>query len=278
MSSKQYLAIEQHGHMIRLKTQHPRKELMELFGRTNADKMYIDNHDGTARHVGYVIGGHWITLYQLRPWQEESASMTAPRVESDGNTGVPDTFVADYRLAGVRIEPNMPDSDMVERKHLVTAWESRDAMAAECARIRAELQQLKDMRSDHVIEFDMVREALGVSIEPHQTLLERVLDAAHKKDVTQVCDGEVARDNLDKFINDHIKDRVVAELSDNDGIVELAESDYKKLMEFIKQIARMETASEFDERTDDEGMSGDDAVETLSGLIEASRKLIGEAV
>jgi hypothetical protein len=45
----------------------------------------------------------------------------------------------------------------------------------------------------------------------------------------------------------------------------------RELATFIKKIARMETASEFDERTDD-GMSGDDAVDTLSTLIEEARQ------
>jgi hypothetical protein len=45
------------------------------------------------------------------------------------------------------------------------------------------------------------------------------------------------------------------------------------LRKFIDQIARMETAEEYDERTNDDGMSGDDAVDTLSGLIRQAREL-----
>lgn len=47
-----------------------------------------------------------------------------------------------------------------------------------------------------------------------------------------------------------------------------------RMREFVEQIARMETADEFDERTDGEGMSGDDAVETVSGLVRKARELL----
>jgi hypothetical protein len=46
------------------------------------------------------------------------------------------------------------------------------------------------------------------------------------------------------------------------------------MWEFVQQIARLETEHEINERTDYEGMSGDDAVETLSGLISQARKLV----
>lgn len=47
-----------------------------------------------------------------------------------------------------------------------------------------------------------------------------------------------------------------------------------RMQEFVEQIARMETAEEFDERTDGEGMSGDDAVDTVSGLVRKARELL----
>lgn len=46
-----------------------------------------------------------------------------------------------------------------------------------------------------------------------------------------------------------------------------------RVMQFVELIARMETNDEIDERTDD-GMSGDDAVETLSALIHEARELL----
>jgi len=44
--------------------------------------------------------------------------------------------------------------------------------------------------------------------------------------------------------------------------------------QFIETIARMETESEYDDRTGD-GMSGDDAVDAVSNLIHQARALLG---
>jgi hypothetical protein len=43
--------------------------------------------------------------------------------------------------------------------------------------------------------------------------------------------------------------------------------------EFIKMVAGLETLDEYDERTDGDGMACDDAIETLSRLIETAREL-----
>jgi hypothetical protein len=39
----------------------------------------------------------------------------------------------------------------------------------------------RDMLNDARVELDMLREALGVTVEPHQTIFERMLDAARAK-------------------------------------------------------------------------------------------------
>lgn len=46
------------------------------------------------------------------------------------------------------------------------------------------------------------------------------------------------------------------------------------MAQFIGLIARMETATEFDTRTDGDGMGGDDAIETLSTLIDTARAIL----
>jgi ribosomal protein L35AE/L33A len=43
--------------------EHPRKELLEYFGRSHAQKMFCDLTNGGTRHEGYVIGGHWIRVF-----------------------------------------------------------------------------------------------------------------------------------------------------------------------------------------------------------------------
>lgn len=56
------IAIDQYGHTYKLKSKHPRKELLELIGASKADKIYI----GEGVHIGYVIKGLWLSVYKLQ--------------------------------------------------------------------------------------------------------------------------------------------------------------------------------------------------------------------
>lgn len=56
------LAIDQFGIVYHLKTAYPRKELLSMFSRRHADKMYVDTING-PKHIGYVIAGNWLRLY-----------------------------------------------------------------------------------------------------------------------------------------------------------------------------------------------------------------------
>jgi acyl-CoA synthetase (NDP forming) len=58
-----YMARDQYGQTVMIH-KHPRKELCERVGIRHADKMYIDTPEG-AKHVGYVIGGQWFTVWGL---------------------------------------------------------------------------------------------------------------------------------------------------------------------------------------------------------------------
>lgn len=64
-----YLAIAEHAlyssSPIYLTTDHPRKELLERLNAKRADKIYVDDTNGQAAHVGYIIAGVWYTLYQV---------------------------------------------------------------------------------------------------------------------------------------------------------------------------------------------------------------------
>jgi hypothetical protein len=60
---RKYLAIDQYGEKHFLES-HPRKELMELHGVKHADKIY---RDPGARHVGYVVAGHWYEVLKIQP-------------------------------------------------------------------------------------------------------------------------------------------------------------------------------------------------------------------
>jgi hypothetical protein len=68
------LAITQHGEKVILNGKHPRKELLEHFNYTSAQKMFVDTIKGEFKHVGYVIThkGYstlWCTLYNLTEWK-----------------------------------------------------------------------------------------------------------------------------------------------------------------------------------------------------------------
>ena len=67
--SKNFMSIDQHGQTQHDLGAHPRKTLMERLGRKRVGKMYRDKIDGTAVHVGYVIGQHWCTLYEVKPFE-----------------------------------------------------------------------------------------------------------------------------------------------------------------------------------------------------------------
>ena len=64
----QYMAVDQYGQTFH-GLDHPRKDLLERLGYKYAQKMYQDTKDGNAKHTGYVIGGHWFTVYAVAPWQ-----------------------------------------------------------------------------------------------------------------------------------------------------------------------------------------------------------------
>jgi hypothetical protein len=57
------LAIDQYRQIHKIPGKHPRKELMDLFGRRRAAKIYQDKKDGSVVHVGYIVAGHWCSLY-----------------------------------------------------------------------------------------------------------------------------------------------------------------------------------------------------------------------
>jgi hypothetical protein len=55
------LYISQYGDKFYARTVKSLKEDNCLPGKIS--KMYIDKKDGTTKHIGYVIGGLWLTAY-----------------------------------------------------------------------------------------------------------------------------------------------------------------------------------------------------------------------
>ncbi len=66
------MAVDQYGHTYH-GLKNPRKELCERLGREHADRMFVDGKDGKTYHVGYIIGGLWLTLFEVRPFRRATA-------------------------------------------------------------------------------------------------------------------------------------------------------------------------------------------------------------
>ena len=65
------MARDQHGVTWHDLGAHPRAELLKRLGRRHSDRMYQDTKSG-AKHVGYIIAGHWLTIYTVTPWERAS--------------------------------------------------------------------------------------------------------------------------------------------------------------------------------------------------------------
>jgi hypothetical protein len=66
-----HLGIDQYGQTYKLGA-HPRKELLQQLGTTHASKMYVDGRDGQPKHIGYVVRGCWVRIYELREWKGQA--------------------------------------------------------------------------------------------------------------------------------------------------------------------------------------------------------------
>lgn len=66
-----FMAIDQYG-----QTYHglvkPRRDLLSRLGRKRASRMFRDTKDGRAVHVGWIIGGLWLEVYEVKPMEREA--------------------------------------------------------------------------------------------------------------------------------------------------------------------------------------------------------------
>lgn len=66
-----FLAIDQFNQTYFLKTNFPRKELLEIFCASKAQKIYRDDKNlKNSYHVGYYIKGMWLTLYRISEFRK----------------------------------------------------------------------------------------------------------------------------------------------------------------------------------------------------------------
>lgn len=69
-----YMGIDQYGTVYHNLGNHPRKELMKRLYISHVSKMYRDYADGSYSHVGYILGGLWITLYEVKPMKRKGVT------------------------------------------------------------------------------------------------------------------------------------------------------------------------------------------------------------
>ena len=61
-----YIAIDQWGNTYKMPGERfPRRFLLRHFDRKHADRMYVDDLDGKAVHVGWIIAGRWLSTYRV---------------------------------------------------------------------------------------------------------------------------------------------------------------------------------------------------------------------
>ena len=69
-----HMAIDQHGQTFHGLGKYPRKALLEILNRSHADKMYVDKISdplkGQSVHIGYIISGLWLTIYEVNHWEK----------------------------------------------------------------------------------------------------------------------------------------------------------------------------------------------------------------
>lgn len=65
-----YMAVDQYGQTYHNLGEHPRKTLMDRLCRKHVSKIYVDGRGGELYHVGYVISGLWLSLYEVTPMRK----------------------------------------------------------------------------------------------------------------------------------------------------------------------------------------------------------------
>lgn len=68
-----FLGVDQYGHTYFLTARTAgntaRQKLLSMLGATKAIRMFVDGADGETKHIGYIVGRLWITLYTVSEWK-----------------------------------------------------------------------------------------------------------------------------------------------------------------------------------------------------------------
>lgn len=63
MNRKLLLFIDQYGTVFTASTVKELRKQIKM-GGSRVSKMYVDTKDGKTKHIGYVIGGHWLQAFE----------------------------------------------------------------------------------------------------------------------------------------------------------------------------------------------------------------------
>lgn len=65
-----YMAVGSRGttHHLTSTSRHPRGQLLQKCFMKHCDRMFSEDENGKAKHVGYVIGGEWFRIYEVHTW------------------------------------------------------------------------------------------------------------------------------------------------------------------------------------------------------------------
>lgn len=65
-----YIAIDQYGHSVKLtdSASHPKGQLLKKLGVSRAENMFVDSISGESKHIGYIVGDNWYTIYKISEW------------------------------------------------------------------------------------------------------------------------------------------------------------------------------------------------------------------
>lgn len=66
---KTFMGIDQHGNTYH-GLHNPRTDLVRKLGYKHVSKMYVDTKSGETKHVGYVVGPYWVSIYEVCAWKK----------------------------------------------------------------------------------------------------------------------------------------------------------------------------------------------------------------
>lgn len=79
MAQLGFMAVDQYNTVHHLSGKYPRKQLLKLYDRKHADKIYRDTPNGGTIHVGWIIAGRWFNVYQVHSLHNDGKNQRRPR-------------------------------------------------------------------------------------------------------------------------------------------------------------------------------------------------------